>query len=331
MVLALWGAALVERLFAGRMTRSAALFEVLSGGVAVYAMLWLAGFFVVRSIGSYGYGDYKLNLLWPFIRYESWSKLVPAIPHAQYDYEGLSFLGIGIFALLAVALVTGALGRLRAAFGRRWLPLTLVLVGLMAFAITTKVHVADFLLVDFKLPKPLLDLFSTFRSTGRFVWPLLYFITIGAVVLVAGRLRPAWALPLVALAFAAQVVDSSSGLSGFVRRQPLPAAAWDTPLVSPFWDRVAAAGYTRVRAIPVTQPGFDWRDLGYFAVTHGMATDSAYLGRTDERALDALVARENAALASGEFRAPHALRARPRRGAAGRAACRTGGSVRHRR
>jgi hypothetical protein len=301
MVLAIWVAALLERLLCGRMVLRRAALEMLCAAAAAYAMLWAGGFLVISSIGSYGYGDYKLNVLWPLIRYESWSTIFPEIPHTKYDYEGLSFLGIGILGLLLVALGSGAFGRLRAAIGLRFLPLTLVLLGLMVFAITSRVHAGNVLLVDLDLPQQLIDLLSTFRSTGRFVWPLLYFVTIGAVVLVAGRLRPVVALPLLVIALIAQVADSSTALSSFARHQPQAAAVWPTELVSPFWDRVAAAGYTRVRAIPVIEPGFDWRELGYFAVTHGMATDSAYLGRTDEEALDALVAREDAALLTGDF------------------------------
>ena len=48
-------------------------------------------------------------------------------------------------------------------------------------------------------------------------------------------------------------------------------------------------------------PGKDWKALGYYAVTHGMDIDSAYLGRTDEKALSALRTREAEILRTGDF------------------------------
>src|SRR5690606_12984332 len=81
-----------------------------------------------------------------------------------------------------------------------------------------------------------------------------------------------------------------------------PSTEWDISLKSPLWERAAAAGFNRIRAIP-TQEGFgsDWRDPGYFAVTHGMETDIAYLGRIDRDKLAALRAHQEEVLVSGDF------------------------------
>ncbi len=301
MVLALWAAAWVERLWSRRIAGAAAFVEILLVATATGAVLWAVGFFVTPSIGSYGYGDYKLNLLWPLLTYQNWSQLFPDWPHTKYDYEGLSFLGIGILALLALALLTGAFTRLRAIVTRRWLPLTLVLLGLMVFAFSKDMSFGSTQLLKLDLPRWADDFGATFRSTGRFVWPLLYFITIGAVVLAAGRWRALIAVPLVLVAFGAQAWDSWPALTGFAKRQSAPSEIWSTPLTSPFWRRAAAAGYNRVRVIPVQDPGTDWRPLGYYAVTHGMDIDSAYLGRLDIRGLAHLRLREADVLRIGDF------------------------------
>ena len=300
MVLGLWFAAWLQRLWLSRITGRTALPELILCAAAAGLVLWTAGFFFTGSLGSYGYGDYKLNLFWPVIRY-GWSQIFPDIAHTKYDYEGLSFLGIGILGLLAVAIVTGAILRLRSAFTRAWLPLTAALVVMMLFAFSKDLQAGGIHLVKLPLPESIEKLFSAFRSTGRFVWPLLYFITIGIVVLVARRLPAPAAVLIATIAFAAQTVDSEPAWHNFAKYMSPPSSTWDTGLDSPFWDRVPAAGYTRVRAIPVRSPGHDWKALSYFAVTHGMATDSAYLGRTDDTDLDALKAKEAAVLETGAF------------------------------
>jgi hypothetical protein len=301
MVLALWAAALVQRLWARRTRLVDLVGEFGLGLVAALAVLWTVGFFGTGSYGTYGYGDYKLNLLWPIISYR-WSRLFPDLPHTRLDYEGLSFLGIGILALLALALVTGAVGRLRHAVSRTWLPLALILLALMVFAFSKDLALLGTELVSVPVPGFVDAIGAAFRSTGRFVWPLLYVVTIGAVVLVAGRFRPAVAVPVILIAFAVQAWDSAPKWRDFARRMPAPAATWPTHLDSPLWERAAEAGYKRIRSIPV-DAGYasDWRVPGYFAVTHGMATDIAYLGRIDSQKLNRLRARASKALETGDF------------------------------
>ncbi len=304
MVLALWLAALAERLWTKRVAPRAAVVEFFVALAVTVVVLWTAGFFVSGSMGNYGYGDYKLNLLWPLLTYGHWSQIFPDLPHAKYDYEGLSFLGIGILALLALALA--ARPRLSPLLHRRWLPLVVVVLAMMVFAFSMNLQLSGVHLGTIPIPRWVSDLASTFRSTGRFVWPLLYLVTIGAVVLVARRFRPAVALPLAVLALAAQAADSAPGLLSFASRIAAASSTWDTPLVSPFWERAASAGYTRIRVVPVQNPGKDWKPLGYFAVTHGMDIDSAYLGRTDEKAMRYLRSHEAEVLATGAFD-PHTL------------------------
>ena len=114
------------------------------------------------------------------------------------------------------------------------------------------------------------------------------------------------ALPLAVVALAVQAADSAPGLLSFSSRIAAVSTTWETPLVSPFWERAASAGYTRIRVVPVQNPGKDWKALGYFAVTHGMDIDSAYLGRTDEKAMRDLRGHEAEVLETGTFE-PHTL------------------------
>lgn len=301
MVLGLGLASWLQRLWLRRIGLVDAILEPALAAAAVVCVLWTVGFFGAGTYGSYGYGAYKLNLLWPFIRY-GWSQIFPNLPHTNYDYEGLSFLGIGILALLLVAIGSGTVLRLRAALTRLWLPLLLILSGMMLFAFSKTISLGPFDILHIPMPGFMETLGAAFRSTGRFVWPLLYLITIGAVVLVGQRFRLAIALPVLLAAFTAQAVDSAPGWRPFAANMAKPSALWKTPLISPFWERAAAAGYNRVRAIPVRGAlGKDWKPFGYYAVTHGMDTDDVYLSRVDEAKLEAARAQASKVLETGDF------------------------------
>jgi hypothetical protein len=301
MVLALWGASLLQRLWTRRTPFLRLLIEVFLGLALGIAILWIVGFFGTDSYTSYGYGNYRLNLLWPIISY-GWSQIFPDLPHARFDYEGLSFLGIGILALLVLAVLSGAMAQLRQALTLHWLPLVLVTVGMMVFAFSKTIGVLDVDLFTIPMPGFIEALGSAFRSTGRFVWPLLYLVTIGAVVLVGQRWRPALSLPIVLVAFVAQAADSYPKWHEFADRMKPPAPTWNIELESEFWERAASAGYNRIRSIPIDIGfGSDWKNIGYFAFTHGMDTDVAYLGRTDEDAEQALRLHALEVLTSGAF------------------------------
>lgn len=302
MVLGLWLAALLQRLLLQNLSWRAALAEAALVLATAAAILWLGGFFLSGTTGSYGYGDYKLNLLWPIIDY-GWSAIVPDIAHARYDYEGLSFLGIGILALLALALLSGAVLALRQAATRRWWPLGVVLALMLLFALTSDLQFGGLALTEFPLPGIVEAVFGTFRSSGRFIWPLLYLATIGVVVVVARRLSFRLAFPVILAAFVAQAADSAPSWSIFARSLPTPSDRWEIRFISAFWERAAAAGFERIRLIPIQQPGRDWRDWGYLAFTHGMETDSVNLGRVDAGALEALRVDEARVVETGEFEA----------------------------
>lgn len=301
MVLALWVAALVQRLWLHRPGWKLLGVEALVLIAGTGLTLWFVGFFYTGSVDSIGYGFYRLNVLWPFITYRDWSHLFPDLPHGDYDYEGIGFLGIGVLAILALCILTGAVLQLRVLFGRRWSPL-LVIAGLMSiWALSNHVGILDLEAPAIPIDGPLKFLGETFRSSGRFNWPLLYIVTVGAVVLLGTRPPLGWAVPVMAVLLAAQIADSEYGLRVFSKSDPPPADHWDNRLASPFWQRAQDAGYTRLRAIPVVYRNPDWRTLEYAAYLHHWDVDAIYLGRVDDDALHRLEDKEKQALETGDF------------------------------
>lgn len=295
MVTGIWFAAYLQRLWLRRIgTRQVLLEPVIIAGV-IAIVLWTVGFFFVGSLSGVGFGFYRLNLLGPFISYGSWSKLIPRLPHTDYDYEGLSFLGIGVFAALVLAILSGSIRDTGHLFRRRWLLLVLLGVGYCVFALSNIVGLGDHETAPIPFG-PLEDLGNVFRSSGRFVWPMLYLVVIGSIVLSVRRLPKRIGATVLVILFAAEVYDSSYGWSSFRRQVPEIASTWPTPLVSPFWDRTVAAGIKRVRGIPVHFRHTQWQWFEYFAVLHRLDVDTVYLGRIDATATDALNEREMAIL-----------------------------------
>lgn len=301
MVLALWAASLVQRFWVDRSRWRQDLAEIGIAAVSTIAMMWFVGFFYTGSVDSIGFGFYRLNVMWPFITYRDWSHLFPDLPHGEYDYEGIGFLGIGIFAILALTVLTGAVINLRGIFSRRWVPLAVMVILLSIWALSNHVGFLDTEAPAIPIEGIVKYIGETFRSSGRFNWPLLYLVTIGAVVLLGSRPPTIWAVPVMLVCFGVQIVDSEYGLHVFARSDPPPSDHWDNALNSPFWQRAEDAGYNRIRAIPVIYRNPDWRTLEYAAFLHHWDVDAIYLGRVDDKALHTLEQKEETAIATGNF------------------------------
>jgi hypothetical protein len=303
MVLAIWAAALVQRVWVGTLSRRGAALELAAGLAATVAVMWLVGFFMTPSLGAKGFGFYRMNLD-SFLDPNKWSLVLPNLPSTAGDYEGQSFPGLGILVLLVLGLVL-AFPRLRAIWSPRWLPLLGVAFALGLFAMSDKPVLGSWELGTIPLPPAALDFASMFRASGRMIWPAAYLAVLLAFVLLAGRLRPRVLAGLAAAAVLVQAVDTSRGWSEFANIQPPPAATWPTPIHSPFWE-FAARHYDKLRAIPVMALNPEWAELSYFAAFHGMGSDAAYLGRRDEAGFERLEGMADAALSTGAFE-PDAL------------------------
>lgn len=298
MVLAIWVASLVERLWRGRIGRMQAAVEGLIGLAASLAVLWCVGFFMTPSLGADGYGFFRMNLD-TFFDPNVWSKLLPDQPSTPGDYEGFAYPGLGVFALLATGLIAAA-PRLRSILSPRWLPLLAVVLAMAIFAASDKLVFGSHELLAFNLPGPVLTFVSMFRATGRMIWPAAYLLVLLGFVLVDRGWDRRAVVVIALISLGVQVVDTSAGWHQFRTMQVAPAAAWPTSLRSPFW-LAAAARYPRLRAIPVEELNADWAELSYFAAFHGMASDAAYLGRRDERGFARLQDEASAALTQGNF------------------------------
>ena len=218
-----------------------------------------------------GFGRFSANLLSPFVSSLSglsslaWERLLvaeaagsawpyfdPAWPDStggQY-YEGFGYLGLGLLLLCAVHVpYVIRNGRL---FGRRHWPLLAALAGAALFAISNRVHFGDYLIADIQLPRMLYALASVFRSSGRFLWLVIYVAVVAAIILTARRFGTRNGAAVLAVAFAVQLADTAP------LRQALALDTKSTHtagLEVEDWRRWLAGGFDRLYLIPSYQCG----------------------------------------------------------------------------
>lgn len=136
----------------------------------------------LRYAGSHEYGMYSFNMLSPVIPQRS--GFFPAFRNVvvgtRDQYEGFAYLGAGTLLLVCAAGQDFATW-IRSNW-RRHIALIALLSLSLLFAISNKVYVGRFLVVNVPLPHALEYMLGTFRSSGRFFWPIGYTILAAALL-----------------------------------------------------------------------------------------------------------------------------------------------------
>lgn len=143
-----------------------------------------------------GFGIYSMNVM----------ALVAKEPDATGgQYEGFSYLGFGVIALIAVNIYWSR-PMIKRALSTYRLP-TLAVVLMAVYALSNRVWLGESSLVSLPDLGPMDWIADRFRASGRFVWPLVYVLVVGAIFLTVRRFRSGTATALLLGALALQTID----------------------------------------------------------------------------------------------------------------------------
>ncbi len=267
-----------------RLSWREALGWLLAAPTAALGTLWAFGFVAGATGGGSaqiaveGFGEFSADLL-ALINPMGWSRYVPTLGMRGRQYEGFSYLGLGVFALLLLRLALLRRHRPSRASLLTALPVLLALTLTTIYSWSNIVTVGGVQVADFSSFYERLGQWpSVFRSSGRFMWPLYLALTLSAVT----AARHLGASARVAVLFAAVVVQLTdvNPLRANLHRQ------WPhfTGLTDPAW-RLLGNDYRHLLVHPVqiqwTCP-FDEKlvaGLSWEAYTQGLTINSGHVGR----------------------------------------------------
>lgn len=291
MVWAIWMADLVQRRWSGQVRTLPVLGDIALGHALVLAAMAAAGYFMVGgAVANWGYGVYRFNLLSLVDPDHLWSQILRDQSSGMGDYEGFAFLGAGVL-LLAIVVAADSLRMGRPRWRPGLLPLVVVLLGLTVFAVSSSVAFGAHELLRYELPKAANTLTGALRASGRLAWPAYYAVMLCICVAALTRYPRRVAASLCVLLLLAQALDMENGRRAL--RQRMDPPPWSSPLRSPAWEDFGRH-YRQVLFVEPRNVAPHWRELGLFAVDHGMAINAAYLARTDADVEAAYAARMRA-------------------------------------
>jgi hypothetical protein len=266
---------------------------------------------VMFSLGAfYSHADYSaaflgeasmnMNALFNPQGASSFLKDLPLV--AEWKYEGYGYLGFGIllacFLLVCLALKNSLEIKQflqNTENKRNAILIVAVFLVFTIFALSPVVTLNGKELFRYYIPSIINRIWAIFRSTGRYVWVLMYIIMCLILWAIKKQFGTKKGFLLVCALLAFQYFDLKNFFShkGETFKQ---RTTWESPLVSKEWTEIAA----NKKHVFFVQGTTSLYPLIDFAITHNLTTNDTYLARKNLRQIEKFKDEEKIRLLGGE-------------------------------
>lgn len=247
----------------------------------------LGGFSSGADTGTNNLGLFSFNLN-AFLNPMSYSTLLKNTSlwdwpfYTQGQYEGFSYLGMGIILLCACGIVL----MIRNIFRRRkpsvyQIMTVLMSVGLIVMAASPTITWNDKLLLQLPYSSTLYKYWRIFGSCGRMAWPVVYFLMIFGITSIGNMKwkRKEISNVIIILACLVQVIDLSGQL--YKRHENYSKkVVYQSPLAGTVWDDIISTGeYKHVVWVTHNVDHDDVIQVAVYAMRNDMTMGNFYFAR----------------------------------------------------
>lgn len=249
----------------------------------VFFTMYSFGYFMVADgASSTGFGFYKMNLNAIFNPIVStFSTIIPPLGSQRGDYEGFSFLGIGIIIILIALIPITVCNR-----GTRvkviHYPILITMVMFTIFALSSHWALGERTIFNIELPNSIESKFNIFRSSGRFFWPVFYSLYILIFYYLYKKANKAISFSLLTLTLILQIYDTSPRFSEMHARYNMQKD-WKNPMDNKGWQTLATE-HSKIIGVDIKNIEGDWINFGQFSSTHKMSMNFGYMARFSQAA-----------------------------------------------
>lgn len=260
----------------------------ISFSVGLFLTIYLlGGFSSGADTGTNNLGLFSFNLN-AFLNPMSYSTLLKNTSlwnwpfYTQGQYEGFSYLGMGIILLCVCGI-----GLMMKNICRRKKPsvyqimTVLMSIGLIALAVSPTITWNDKLLLQLPYSSTLYKYWGIFGSSGRMAWPVVYFLMVFGITSIGNMKwkRKEIAGVVLILACMVQVVDLSGQL--YKRHENYSEkVVYQSPLTGTVWDDIITSGeYKHVVWVTHNVDHNDVIQVAIYAMRNDMTMGNFYFAR----------------------------------------------------
>ena len=259
--------------------------------VMLVITMHLIGFFYSDApIAAYGLGVFSTNIN-SIINPSGMSRFLQNMPLAKWgQYEGNAFIGFGMIILAFVALfmfiedIKDYIKKLsEKRILRRVICCFLVFILFYILALSPVVTINDTILFTYSVPNFVVDIWSIFRATGRFIWPSVYMVMILVIWATAKKFSKTTSIFILLTLVFVQYQD----MSGYFERKGAPfreVHIWETNLKSEMWGVIA----NDFNHLFYTSAVTNMNPILRFAAQNQLTVNDTYLARINSVAIAAL-------------------------------------------
>lgn len=288
--------------------------SLLFSGISVLLPAWLIGVFTGDdSKGGLFYGVYSFNLN-GFFNTQDYTLFFPGLPvSSSWQYEGLAYLGAGVFLLIILCLIMMIANLIQRQFKKtdidaekasspeeaeantskskinkrkikKAIPFIIFFLAFTLFAASNVITFGTHALY-IPITNELASLLSVFRCSGRLIWPVYYMITLFTCIYVHRLIRKNY-IPeiLIGIAFIVQMIDLSPQLSfSHEKYAPSERIVYESLLTDPAWEECADK-YSHIMFYPdvlklVSGRKLAGYELQYYACKNHMSLNMIIISR----------------------------------------------------
>jgi hypothetical protein len=158
-------------------------------------------------------------------------------------------------------------------------------MGMGVFSLSNRISVLQRELFVYPIPSQIRKLIDPFRSSGRFVWPLIYLLILFGLmsIMTIMQKHKNWGTLVLVVLLSVQIFESV-GIFNNVR-QRFTEIKFTPQLLSPRWDELAQ-DYDHLVVIPPLNNDPGWFELALLADKWGLSTNTTYLARFNQLDFD---------------------------------------------
>ena len=257
-------------------------------------VMYVSGYFTINSLNTLGrgYGEYKFNLLGFFdpvqlsnnsdfstTGFSSWSLLIDDLPSNSAEYEGFSYLGLGIIFLFFFSLFYYGKNlfykiKNNLRFNKAYIS---IFVIFFLFSLSTNVHLGHLNILNIEVNKYISSILGIVRATGRFIWPAYYLIFIFSLVTIFANFNKKKSIFIIIFCLLIQILDTYPGLNQlfngkiFLEKNKL--------IKDPFWKNFSRDGVIKTTYEINYNP--ELNQIGEYACKNKIKTNIYYTARYD--------------------------------------------------